>query len=243
MHASPLSTVLFCVVVLLVAVAVVAGLRRAGAGVRPLLAVLFAYIGIPGYLARTGALDAWDAVPAPALLLFLGLGVLTGLIVFSPIGARLAGRIPLWAIVLLQSFRIPVEGLLLRLRLEGVVPEQMTWAGRNFDVVTGITALLLGAWLLRGGRVPGALVLGWNLLGLVLLANIVAVAALSTPVSFRRFTDGPPNLLPSTFPWVWLPSFLVQVALGSHLLIFRRGGSARGSPSRGAYFADRTPGA
>jgi hypothetical protein len=65
-------------------------------------------------------------------------------------------------------------------------------------------------------------VLAWNVLGLALLANIVAVAALSTPVPFRRFLEGPPNLLPGTFPWIWLPSFLVQVALASHLLVFRR---------------------
>jgi hypothetical protein len=54
-----------------------------------------------------------------------------------------------------------------------------------------------------------------------LLVNIIAIAVLSTPVPFRRFMDGPANLLPSTFPYVWLPSFLVQVALGSHLLVFR----------------------
>jgi hypothetical protein len=70
-------------------------------------------------------------------------------------------------------------------------------------------------------------VLGWNVLGLALLANIVAIAVLSTP-TLHRFPEGPPNVLPSTFPWVWLPSFLVQVALGSHLLVFRRLRRARG---------------
>jgi hypothetical protein len=221
------STVVFCLVVLAVAVAVIAGLRRAGAGVRPVLAILFAYIAIPGHLARTGGLDAWDATPPPALLLILGLTVLTALIVFSVVGARLADGIPLGAVVLLQSFRLPVEWLLHRLAVEGMAPAEMTWAGRNFDVVTGLTALLLGLWLLRGGRVPRGVVLGWNLLGLALLANIVAVAVLATP-AFHRF-PGPPNLLPSTFPWVWLPSFLVQVALGSHLLVFRRLGRQEGA--------------
>lgn len=38
----------------------------------------------------------------------------------------------------------------------------------------------------------------------------------------RSFSDGPPNLLPSTFPYVWLPTFLVQLALFGHLLLFRR---------------------
>lgn len=214
------SAVLFCLVVLLVAVAVAAGLRRAGAGVRPLLAILFGYIAIPGQLARTRGLDAWDATPPPALALILGLSVLTVLIVFSAVGARMAARIPLAAIVLLQSFRIAVEWLLHRLYLAGVVPVQMTWSGRNLDVVTGVTGLLLGLALLRGWRAPRALMLGWNALGLALLANIVGIAVLSTP-ALHRF-PGPPNLLPSTFPWIWLPSFLVQVALGSHLLLFRR---------------------
>jgi hypothetical protein len=66
------------------------------------------------------------------------------------------------------------------------------------------------------------MVLAWNLLGLALLLNILTIAVLATPVPFRQFTDGPPNLLPSTFPYVWLPSFLVQLALASHLLVFRK---------------------
>ena len=220
MPSSP-SAVLFYLVVLAVAVAVVAGLRRAGAGVRPLLAILFAYIAIPGHLARTGALASWNAAPPPALLLLVGLSVLTALIVFSAVGTRLADGIPLAAVVLLQSFRVLVEWVLHRLYLEGSVPVQMTWSGRNFDIVSGLTGLLLGLALLRGVRVPRAVVLGWNVLGLALLANIVVVAVLATP-ALHHFPGGPANLLPGTFPWVWLPSFLVQVALGSHLLVFRQ---------------------
>ena len=215
-----MTRVVFSLVVLVVAIALIAGLRRAGAGVRPVLAILFAYVAIPGHLARTGALSAWDAVPPPALLLLLGLTVLTALIVFSVVGARMADGIPLGAVVLLQSFRIPVEWVLHRLAVEGAVPAAMTWEGRNFDVVTGITALVLGLVLMRGARIPRAVVLGWNLLGLALLANIVVVAVRASP-AFRAF-PGPPNLLPSTFPWIWLPSFLVEVALGSHLLVFRQ---------------------
>jgi len=40
-------------------------------------------------------------------------------------------------------------------------------------------------------------------------------------VPFRSFTSGPPNLLPSTFPFIWLPTFLVQAALFGHLVVFR----------------------
>jgi hypothetical protein len=64
-------------------------------------------------------------------------------------------------------------------------------------------------------------VVAWNVLGLALLANIVAIAVLATPTPFHHFVNEPPNLLPSTFPYVWLPTFLVPAALFGHLLVFR----------------------
>jgi hypothetical protein len=222
------SATLFSGLVLVVALVIAYGLVRARVGIVATLAILLAYLAIPSALARLGMLSRYDPLPAPALLLLLGLTLLTVAIVFSPLGARIAAEIALGAIVALQAFRIPVELLLHRLYLEGAVPIQMTYLGRNFDVISGITGLVLGLWLLSRRPTPRGVVLAWNLLCLALLVNIVAVAVLSTPVPFRRFTEGPPNLLPSTFPYIWLPSFLVQVALGSHLLVFRR---LRGRPT------------
>jgi hypothetical protein len=219
--ASSLTVTLFSALVLVVAMIVIRGFRKAGWSSTMTIAVLFVYLVIPALLARAGVLDRYSPPPPPALLLLLGQTVLTAVIVFSSRGAALSSHLALGGVVLLQSFRIVVEFLLHRLYLEGVVPVQMTYSGRNFDIVTGITGLLLGVLLVRGRILPRGVVLGWNILGLVLLANIVGVAALSTPVPFRVFTEGPPNLLPSTLPWIWLPSFLVQVALGSHLLVFR----------------------
>ena len=226
--ATATSATLFSGLVLVVALVIAYGLVRARVGIVATLAILLAYLAIPSALARLGMLSRYDPLPAPALLLLLGLTLLTVAIVFSPLGARVAAGIALGAIVALQAFRIPVELLLHRLYLEGAVPIQMTYLGRNFDVISGITGLVLGLWLLRRRSTPRGVVLAWNLLCLALLVNIVAVAVLSTPVPFRRFTEGPPNLLPSTFPYIWLPSFLVQVALGSHLLVFRQ---LRGRPT------------
>ena len=228
--ASAASEGLFVGLVLVVATLVFYGFRRAGAGIVPVTAVLLAYLAVPGLLAAQRLLDRYDPLPAPGLVLLLALTLLTAAVVFSRLGGRLAAGLSLGSVVALQAFRIPVELLLHRLYLEGAVPVQMTYAGRNFDVVSGASGLLLGAWLLSGRPVPRPLVLLWNVLGLALLANIVTIAVLSTPVPFRRLLEGPPNLLPSTFPFIWLPSFLVQVALGSHLLVFRR--LLRGRPDR-----------
>ena len=115
---------------------------------------------------------------------------------------------------------MPLELVLHQMYAEGVIPVQMTFEGRNLDIATGVLAAVLGLWLWKGRR-SASLVLIWNILGLVLLVNIVAVAILSTPVPFRYFMNEPANLLPSTFPYVWLPTFLVQAALFGHFLVFR----------------------
>ena len=93
-------------------------------------------------------------------------------------------------------------------------------AGRNFDIVTGVLAAALALWL-RAGHRTRWLVVAWNIVGLALLVNIVTVAILSTPAPIRYFMNEPANRLPSTFPYVWLPTFLVQAALFGHLLLFR----------------------
>ena len=216
-----MTAVLFIGLVAVIAALVFGALRHATVGWPLSVGVALVYLVIPGVLASLGMLDRYSPLPAPALVMILLIAIITLAITSSPVGRRVIGAVGLPALVGVQAFRIPVEWLLHRLYQEGVVPVQMTYAGRNFDIVTGLTAGALAVWLLRG-RPSRRLVLAWNLLGLALLVNIVTIAVLSTPVPFRRFLDDPPNRLPSLFPYVWLPTFLVQVALAGHVLVFRR---------------------
>jgi hypothetical protein len=185
-----------------------------------MMVVLVFWLAVPAVLASRGVLDRYSPLPAPGFVL-LGLITLgTIALAFSPFGSRFATGIPLAGLVGYQVFRVPLEWVLHRLYSEGVIPVQMTYAGQNFDVATGLLAAALGLWLWAGRRTVW-LVVAWNIIGLVLLVNIVTIAILSTPVPFRYFTNDPANLLPSTFPYVWLPTFLVQAALFGHLLVFR----------------------
>ena len=95
----------------------------------------------------------------------------------------------------------------------------MTYTGRNFDIVTGTTAILV-AWAVAGGRGGRKLVGAWNVMGLALLINVVTIAILSTPV-FRYFGDEHLNVFVTDTPFVWLPAVMVLAALSGHLLIFR----------------------
>lgn len=217
---STLTALLFLGLVAIVALLVCRALVRAGAGMVATTGIVTAYLTVPGALAYAGALDRYDARPPPALLVLMALFLLTVVLALSPWGKRVATRVGVRALVGLQIFRLPVEWLLHRMYGEGFVPVQMTFEGRNFDVVTAVVALVLALWMWRRDA-PRGVVLVWNILGLALLANIVIIAILSTPAGFQTFPGTPANTLPSVFPFVWLPSFLVPLALASHLLLFR----------------------
>jgi hypothetical protein len=135
------------------------------------------------------------------------------------VGRRLAEGIPLWVLVAVQGFRLPLELAMHEMYERGIMPVQMSYEGRNFDIVTGITALVVAALVAadRGGR---ALVAAWNVLGLALLLNVVTVAILATP---RVAYFGPDHLNTwvTETPYVWLPAVMVLAALAGHLLIFR----------------------
>ena len=185
------------------------------------LGVMAIWLIPPAIAARAGLLDRYESVPPPVFPMVAAYALGTIALAFSPLGSRLIASLGVAGIVGLQGFRIPVEWVLHRLYLDGVIPVQMTYSGLNFDIVSGVTGAALGLWMAAGGRVSRAVLLVWNVGGLALLVNIVTIAILSTPVPFRYFLNEPVNRLPGVFPFVWLPMFLVMVALLGHLLVFR----------------------
>jgi hypothetical protein len=171
-------------------------------------------------VALSGAIRRWDAVPPP-LALLVGVIVMLGVaIAFSPLGTRLVRGSALAALVGVQAFRLPLELLMHRAYEEGVMPEQMSYSGWNFDVLTGISAAVLAVALCRW-RVPRWIVVGWNVLGRALLLNVVTIAIVSTPL-FRWFGDDRLNTWVAYPPFVWLPAVMVLAAWAGHLVVFRK---------------------
>jgi len=165
----------------------------------------------------------FDTVP-PTMAILMGVAWVMALRVgLGPAGARLASATPLGLLVLVQAFRLPLELMMHRLAGEGVMPPQMSFSGRNFDIVTGAAALLLGVVMVaRRGRVPLALVAAWNVMGTLLLANVLVIALLSAPTPFRVFMNEPANTWITRAPWVWLPAVFVPAAIAGHAIVFRR---------------------
>jgi hypothetical protein len=177
------------------------------------------WMAVTWWAAASGALRQWDATPPPLVILVGAIVVLGGAMAFTGYGARLVRGLPLWTLVAVQAFRLPLE-LAMHVQYErGGMPEQMSYSGRNFDIVTGATAIVV-AWLAATGRAGRGVIIGWNVLGFGLLVNIVVVAILSTPL-FRYFGDDRLNVWVTEPPFVWLPAVMVLAALAGHLLIFR----------------------
>lgn len=154
------------------------------------------------------------------IVLSLALALRVGL---SGVGGRIAAGVPLAALVGVQGFRLPLELLMHRAYGEGLMPVQMSYSGRNFDIVTGATAIVLAAALwLAPQRVSPKLVMAWNALGFALLLNVLTIAILSAPTPLRVFTNEPANTWITQAPFVWLPAVFVAAALAGHLVIFRR---------------------
>lgn len=199
--------------------AAVRAVRPARAG-RALIAAA-AWLGVTYALAANGVLH-FAPPPTMVVLLAASLALAVG-IGLSPLGRALATGLPLAALVGYQAFRIVVELLLHRAWTEGLMPVQMSYAGRNVDILSGLGAVVVGTWLLVARRPPSrAVVFGWNTLSLGFLVNILVVAFLSAPTPFRRFWNQPANTWITQAPWVWLPSVMVVAALLGHVLVYRR---------------------
>lgn len=226
---SPAQAILFALVVLL-ALAFILAVRRTGeedeldqaksrwTGIAAVIAI--AWLGISALLAKSGVLSEFNRRPPPFLLFVLGFTIATTIVAFSPIGTRLIRGSKIGWLIGFQSFRIPVELWLHQLHQEGVVPVQMTYAGRNFDILSGVLALILFVWAIKR-QPPRWAIWTFNLVGLALLINIVSIAMLSAPTPMRHFFNEPANTFVAYAPYVWLPAFLVQAAWFGHLLVFR----------------------
>ncbi len=190
-------------------------------GRRPLaLGALLGWLGLTAGLAAAGLLERFTP-PPPILFLLLSM---TGAAVWfarSPAGGRLVDAAPAWALIGVQGFRLPLELVLASWNEQGALPTAMTFRGVNFDIVTGVTALVGAALVWRGVGARWVPVV-FNGIGLSALAVIIVTALGSLPTPFAWVDTDVPLVLPARFPYVWLPMVCVGFAHVTHLLSLRQ---------------------
>lgn len=161
------------------------------------------------------------APPPRVLLLLLPMAAFWIWLIRSGGPRDLIGRMPLREMVGLQAFRLPLELFLLQLHREALLPEAMTFHGHNFDILTGISALLL--WIFWN-RIPNvaAAAKAWNIAGLALLAVVAVTGVLSAPGPQHLLNRDQPNVAVVSFPYVLVAALFVLSAFSLHVLALRK---------------------
>ena len=180
------------------------------------------WLMITGGLALSGFFLEFQSVPPRFFILLLVPLFAIGFLLRTRFADDLVAALsPVWFIVP-QGFRIIMELILWLLFINGIMPEQVTFEGRNFDILVGLTAPVV-AWLCFVRRaLPPSVAVAWNVLGLLLLANVVITAILSAPTPFRVFMNEPAVTVIAYLPFVWLPAFVVPMAVLLHALSLKQ---------------------
>lgn len=184
----------------------------AGAGVAIWLAAQAA-------AALSGWLGHFERRPPPIVIWFASMLLMTLALAWSPFGRRFAEKLPFVALIGFQAFRLPLELVMHRAAVAGIMPNVMSFSGYNFDIVSGATALPLALIAWRR-PLPRWLIGLWNVTGQILLIAIVIIAFAATPV-FRAFGDDQVNTWVTQFPYVWI-AVMVAAALFGHVVTLRK---------------------
>ena len=137
-------------------------------------------------------------------------------------GREFVDSFPLKNLTYLNIVRIPVEMVLFWLFLNKTIPELMTFEGRNFDIVAGITAPFIAYFGLTKQKLSQTIVLIWNIVCLALLVNIVLNALFLAPSPIQKFAFDQPNIAILYFPFSWLPTCIVPIVLFGHFVSIRQ---------------------
>lgn len=137
-------------------------------------------------------------------------------------GLAFIDNLPLVNITYLNIVRIPVEITLYWLFLHKVVPKLMTFEGKNFDIISGISAPLIAYFGFQKEKLSNKIILYWNVIALLLLLNVLTIGVLSAPFVFQSFSFLQPNIAILHFPFIWLPAYIVPVIFFGHLVSIRQ---------------------
>lgn len=188
---------------------------------RALVAVVV-WAAVLGALAIAGFFAEFSAVPPRIpLSILLPLLVMVVLVFSRGGGVLLQAMPPQWP-VYAQGFRVGVELVILLAVLNKMMPTQLSFEGRNFDIVTGLLAIPVGYYVFVARRWPRWVAVAYHLLGMGLLVNVLTVSFLSMPTPMRVFFNEPANTLIAHFPFVYLPGMLVPLAFSLHILSLRQ---------------------
>lgn len=186
------------------------------------LLILVIITAVQSILAFNGFYLKEDTIP-PRLALVLLPSILLIIIAFlTPGGRRFIDQIDSKKYTYLHIIRIPVEIVLLLLFMDSLIPESMTFEGRNFDIFSGLTAPLIAYFGFQREKLSRKLIIAWNILCLLLVLQVVITGVLSVPTQFQQLSFDQPNVAVLYFPYVLLPAIIVPIVIFGHLAVIKK---------------------
>ncbi len=163
-------------------------------------------------------LNGVNAMP-PKIVLYgiIPAFIIIAIILILPSGRAFFSKVSAMKLIQFHIIRIPIELTLFWLYGHKFVPKIMTFSGLNFDIVAGIAALIIALYYIFIGRVKRWVLVVFNVVSLLLLINILTIAALSIQSPIQKFGITDPNIAVLGFPFCWLPVYLVPLVLISHI--------------------------
>ncbi len=192
---------------------------------------LVAWIALQGILSASDFYLKTDTMPPRLALAVVPAFVTIIYFLVTKKGQNFIDRLPLKDLTLIHICRVPVEIVLFWLFMNEQIPRSMTFEGRNFDILSGLTALPLALWAFKNSELKWNINIIWNFVCLMLVLNVVAIGILSAPTPFQQFAFNQPNIGVLKFPFVWLPSVIVPIVIFSHLIAIRQLLNAKKTPS------------
>ncbi|WP_382313212.1 hypothetical protein [Hymenobacter bucti] len=186
------------------------------------LGVLGLWLLVQSLLALSGFYTVAASRPPRLLLALLPPLLVIAALFNTEAGRRFLDGLRLDRLTLVHLLRVPVELVLFWLFLHKAVPQLMTFEGRNYDVLSGLSAPVVYYLAFRGRQMGWRGLLAWNIGCLLLLLNIVVNAVLSAPTVVQQFAFDQPNVAILYFPFIALPSCLVPLVALAHLAAIRR---------------------
>ena len=187
-----------------------------------ILGVILLWFIVQAALALNGFYE--DIYITPQKMLLIGLPPLgtIAILFLTKKGRKFIDSLPLQTLTWLHTIRVPVEIVLFLLFVHKAIPQLMTFEGRNFDIIAGITAPLIAWYGFKKNQLSPAILIAWNIICLLLVLNITIHAVLSLPAPFQQLAFEQPNIAVLYFPYNWLPAFVVPVVIFSHLAAIRQ---------------------
>jgi len=186
------------------------------------LLIIGLWLAFQGILVSTGFYLNTTTVPPRLLLIGAPPMLFILLLFFIKKGQKFLDSLDEKTLTLLHIIRIPMELVLYWLFIHEAIPQLMTFEGRNFDIIAGLTAPIVYYFGYKKQALGKSLLIVWNYACILLLLNIVVNAILSVETPFQQFGFDQPNIAILYFPYVWLPCCVVPLVFLAHFATLRQ---------------------